>query len=215
MDKKSQEVACFHSYLTYIHTLIFGQNKNNQHPTISSEKPIMINDFNLLATTARGNERAMCNELFFLLKDQLNDAEAKTSKTKIRGLILAKTTLDPIVVMEKLRVILAERPYEFRYALRIVPIQRVVSTDLDEIKKSTADLAAKIGENQSFRVTVEKRFTELHSKDIIEAAVGDIKAKVDLHNPDWILQIEVLGALTGVSLLKPTDILAVVKEKML
>jgi tRNA acetyltransferase TAN1 len=175
----------------------------------------MINDFNLLATTARGNERAMCNELFYLLKDQLNDAEAKTSKTKIRGLIVAKTTLDPIAVMEKLRAILAERPYEFRYALRIVPIQRIVPTDLAEIKKATAELAAKIEETQSFRVTVEKRYTELHSKDIIEAAVGDIKGKVDLHKPDRILQIEVLGALTGVSLLKSNDILAVVKEKML
>ena len=162
----------------------------------------MINDFNLLATTARGNERAMCNEIFYLLKDELGDAEAKTSKTKIRGLIVAKTTLDPIAVMEKFRAILTERPYEFRYALRIVPIQRVVPTDLAEIKKATAELAAKIGENQTFRVTVEKRFTELHSKDLIEAAVGDIKAKVDLENPDWILQIEVLGALTGVSLLK-------------
>ncbi len=175
----------------------------------------MIDDFNLIATTARGNERAMCNELFYLLKDQLGDAEAKTSKTKIRGLIVAKTSLDPIAVMEKFRAILAERPYEFRYALRIVPIQKVVPTELEEIKKATAELATKIGENQSFRVTVEKRFTELHSKDIIESAVGDIKAKVDLHNPNWIIQIEVLGALTGVSVIQPSDILAVVKEKML
>ena len=175
----------------------------------------MINDFNLLATTARGNEKAMTNEIVYLLKDELGDAEAKASKTKIRGLIVAKTSLDPMAAMEKFRLILAERPYEFRYALRIVPIQRVVSTDLGEIKKATQEMASNIGENQSFRVTVEKRFTELHSKDIIEAAVGDIKSKVDLHNPDWIVQIEVLGALTGVSLLKPNDILAVVKEKML
>jgi tRNA acetyltransferase TAN1 len=55
----------------------------------------------------------------------------------------------------------------------------------------------------------------MHSKDIIEAAVGDITAKVDLHNPDWIMQIEVLGSLTGVSVIKPSDVLAVVKEKML
>ncbi len=175
----------------------------------------MLNDFNLLATTARGNERAMTNEIVYLLKDELGDAEAKASKTKIRGLIVAKTSLDPLAVMEKFRIILAERPYEFRYALRIVPIQRVVPTDLAEIKKATEEFAAKIEENQSFRVTVEKRFTEIHSKDIIEAAAGDVKRKVDLHNPDLILQIEVLGALTGISLLKPTDVLAVVKEKML
>ena len=172
-------------------------------------------DFNLIATTARGNERAMTNEIVFLLKDELGDGDAKASKTKIRGLIVAKTSFDPLIVMEKLRGILAERPYMFRYALRIVPIQRVVPTDLAEIKKVTMEMAQQIGENQTFRVTVEKRFTELHSKDIIEAVAGDIKNKVDLHKPDLVLQIEVLGATTGISLIRPADVLAVVKEKML
>jgi len=175
----------------------------------------MINDFNLLATTSRGNERPMCNELLFLLKEALGDGEAATSKTKIRGLIVAKTTLDPVVVIEKLRVILNERPYEFRYALRIVPIERVVPTDLEEIKRVTQELAGRIGEQETFRVTVEKRFTALHSKDIIEAAASDIKRKADLEKPDRILVIELLGALTGISLLKPSDILSVIKEKML
>ena len=68
---------------------------------------------------------------------------------------------------------------------------------------------------ETFRVTVEKRFTTLHTKDLIEAAAGDIKQKADLKNPDKILLIEVLGALTGLSLLKPRRYLAVVKEKML
>ena len=175
----------------------------------------MINGFNLLATTSRGNERAMCNEMLFLLKDQLGDAEAQTAKTKIRGLIVAKTSLDPIAIIKKFRVILKERPYEFRYALRILPIKRVVPTDLEEIKKAAAELAAKIGENETFRVTIEKRFTTLHTKDLIEAAVGDIKNKADLENPDKILLIEVLGALTGMSLVEPNDILLVVQEKML
>jgi tRNA acetyltransferase TAN1 len=175
----------------------------------------MINDFNLLATTSRGNERPMCNELHFLLTEQLGDAEAQVSKTKIRGLIVGKTILDPCLVIEKFRLILKERPYEFRYALRILPIERVVPTDLEEIKRVSQELAAKIGENETFRVTVEKRFTALHSKDLIEAAAGDIKRKASLENPDRILLIEVLGALTGLSLLKPSDILAVIKEKML
>jgi tRNA acetyltransferase TAN1 len=175
----------------------------------------MIEDFNLIATTARGNERAMINEILFLLKDELGDADAKAGKTRIRGLIVAKTSQDPLGVMEKFRGILAERPYMFRYALRIVPVQRVVPTDLAQIKEAAMEMAQKIGEAQSFRVTVEKRFTEMHSKDIIEAAAGDIKRKVDLHNPDLVLQIEVLGGLTGVSLLAPADVLAVVKEKML
>jgi len=175
----------------------------------------MISDFNLVATTSRGNERPMCNELFYLLKEELGDPEPQTSKTKIRGLIVAKTKLDPFVAIEKLREILKERPYEFRYALRIVPIERVVPTELEEIKRVTQELAVRIGEKESFRVTVEKRFTALHSKEIIEAAASDIKRKADMDNPDRILQIEVLGALTGISLLKPSDVISVMKEKMM
>jgi tRNA acetyltransferase TAN1 len=175
----------------------------------------MINGFNLIATTSRGNERPMINEILYLLKDELGDTQAQAAKTKIRGLIVAKTALDPYIVIEKFHIILKERPYEFRYALRILPIERVVPTDLEEIKRATAELAAKISEKETFRVTVEKRFTTLHTKDLIEAAAGDIKQKANLKNPDKILLIEVLGALTGLSLLKPSDILAVVKEKML
>jgi len=86
---------------------------------------------------------------------------------------------------------------------------------LEEIKRATQEFASKIGEGETFRVTVEKRFTDLHSKDIIEAAAGDIKRKADLEDPDRILLIEVLGGLTGISLLKPSDILGVIKEKIL
>ena len=99
------------------------------------------------------------------------------------------------------------------YALRIVPIERVVPTDLQEIKHVTRELVARIAEDESFRVTVEKRFTALHSKEIIEAAASDIKRKANMNNPDRILQIEVLGALTGISLLEPSDILSVMKRK--
>jgi tRNA acetyltransferase TAN1 len=175
----------------------------------------MIPSFNLIATTARGNERPMINEILYLLKEEVGDAEAQAVKTKVRGVIVAKTTLDPLAVIEKFHSILKERPYEFRYALRILPIQKVVPTDLEEIKKAASELVQIIGENESFRVTVEKRFTTLHTKDLIEAGAGNLKQKANLENPDKIILIEVLGALTGISVLKPNQILAVIKEKML
>ncbi|HEX7481861.1 MAG TPA: THUMP domain-containing protein [Candidatus Bathyarchaeia archaeon] len=175
----------------------------------------MINGFNIIATTSRGNERAMINEILYLLKEEVGDSEAQAAKTKIRGLIVAKTTLDPLTVIEKFYAILKDRPYEFRYALRILPVERVVPTDLEKIREATTELATKIGENETFRVTVEKRFTTLHTKDLIEATAEDIKNKVNLENPDKILLIEVLGTLTGLSLLKPSDILGVIKEKLL
>jgi tRNA acetyltransferase TAN1 len=156
----------------------------------------------------------MCSEMLYLLKEEIGDSAPAVNKTGVRGLIAAKTTLDPYEVIEKFRAILQERPYEFRYALRIIPIEKVVRTDLNEIKRVATELAAKIGENETFRVTVEKRFTTIHARDFIEAAATDIQRKADLENPDKILLIEVIGGLTGMSLIKPSDILAVVKEKM-
>jgi tRNA acetyltransferase TAN1 len=157
----------------------------------------------------------MCFELSYLLKEELGEPAPVVGKTGIRGLVAAKTAFNPCEVIEKFRAILQERPYEFRYALRIIPVEKVVRTDLDEVKRTATELAATIGENETFRVTVEKRFTSLHTRDFIEAVATGIDRKVDLENPDKILLIEVLGGLTGMSLIKPSDVLAVLKEKML
>jgi tRNA acetyltransferase TAN1 len=180
----------------------------------------LLKDFNLLATTSRGNERQMRSELTYLLKDELGDPAPIVGKTGVRGLVVAKTCLDPSDVIEKFRVMLQEHPYKFRYALRVMPIEKVVPTDLEDIKRAASELAANIGENETYRVTVEKRYTSLHSKDFIEAAVTGIEAtgserKVNLETPDKILLIEVVGGLTGMAIIKPSDVLAVLKEKML
>jgi len=157
----------------------------------------------------------MCFELSYLLKDEVGDSNPRVSKTGIRGLIVAKTSLSPYYVIKELRAIIREHPYKFRYALRIIPVERVVPTDLEEIKSAASKFAAKIKENETFRVTVEKRFTDLHSKNFIEASATAIQRKVNLENPDKILLIEVIGGLTGMALITPNDVLAVLKEKML
>jgi len=157
----------------------------------------------------------MCSELSYLLKELVGDPAPVVAKTGIRGLVAAKTSLDPCEVIEKFRSILQDRPYEFRYALRIIPIERVLATNLDEVRKVAIELAANITENETFRVTIEKRFTSLHSRDFIEAAANNIERKADLDNPDKVLLIEVLGGITGMSLIKPSSIISVLKEKML
>jgi tRNA acetyltransferase TAN1 len=174
----------------------------------------MLKDFNLLATTSRGNEGDACSELWYLL-GEIGDSAPNVEKTGVSGLIAAKTTFNPFVVIEKLRKILRERPYEFRYTLRIIPIEKVVRTDLGEIQSVATELGSRIGENETFRVTLEKRFTTLPSRNIIEEVAANIERKVDLSKPDKILLIEVVGGLTGISVIKPDDILSVMKEKVL
>lgn len=174
----------------------------------------MLRDFNLLATTSRGNEGEACSELWYLL-GQVGDSAPAVDKTGVSGLIAAKTAFNPFEVIVKFREILRERPYEFRYILRVIPIEKVVRTDLGEIKRVAREFSNKIGENETFRVTVEKRFTETSTRDIIEAAATEIERKVDLNNPNKILLIEVIGGLTGISVIKPEDVLSTMKEKIL
>ena len=174
----------------------------------------MIRDFNLLATTSRGTEWQACSELHSLL-EEIGDATSEVDRTGVSGLIAAKTTLDPFQVVGKFRSILAERPYVFRYTLRVIPVEKVVKTDLVEIELAATELGTRINENETFRITVEKRFSATPSQSIIEAAASNIERKVDLEKPDRILLIEVVGGLAGVSIIKPDDILSVLKEKLL
>ncbi|MGQ9566297.1 MAG: THUMP domain-containing protein [Candidatus Bathyarchaeales archaeon] len=173
----------------------------------------MLRNFNLLITTARGTEEDASSEIWYLL-GEIGDTASKVDKTGVSGLVAAKTTLDPLVAIEKLRSLLKERPYEFRYSYRIIPIERVVRTDVAEIQKVVTELASKIKKNETFRVTLEKRFTTTPSKDLIEAAAMNIERKVDLNKPDKIVLIEVVGGLTGVSIIKPNDVLAIIIEKI-
>lgn len=174
---------------------------------------MVLKDFNLLITTSRGNEEDACSEIWYLL-GEIGDSAVKVDKTGITGLIAAKTAFNPFEVIEKFRKILRERPYEFRYTLRVIPIEKVVRTDLGEIERTVTELASKIKENESFRVTVEKRFTDTSTRDIIEAAAVNIERKVDLSSPDKIILVEVVGGLTGISIIRPEQILAVMKEKV-
>lgn len=174
----------------------------------------MINDFNLLATTYRRTEGHARSELRFLL-EQIGDPTPVIGGTGISGLIAAKTTLDPLQAIAKFREILKERPYEFRYMLRVIPVEKVVKTDLNLIQDAVKELSPKIAEGETFRVTAEKRFTQTSSKEFIEAAAANIKRKVNLSKPDKVVLIEVLGGLTGVSIAKPEEVLSILKEKAL
>jgi len=174
----------------------------------------MLRDFNLLATTYRGFERKACFELEYLL-GKLGDTDAGINRSGIAGLVAAKTVLDPFEVVKKMREILHDRPYELRYILRLIPIEKVVCTDLSDITNAVRELGLKIGEKETFRITVEKRFTAMSKLEIIEAVAASIKRRVDLDKPDKVLLIEVVGGLTGLSLTGSDGVLSVLKEKMI
>lgn len=172
----------------------------------------LLDDFNLLVSTSRGNERNTCSELWYLL-GELGDKDARVDVTPAIGLVVAKTILDPVDVVHKLRTLLKERPWEFRYTLKVTPVQKLVQTDIEEIKKTSADLACQIAVGETFRVSVEKRHTDISGREIIEVVANCIDRKVNLERPDRIILVEVLGRFSGISILRPDDILSTERER--
>ena len=174
----------------------------------------MDRKFNILATTSRGYEGLARSELRFLF-ERIGDAAPTIERTGVSGLVSVRTDMDAVDAISRLRTLLHQTPYEFRFTLRIIPIEKVVCTGLGEIQQAVVELASKIGDNETFRVTVEKRFTAMHSKDIIEKVAANIKRRVNLTKPDKVVLIEILGGVTGVSVIEPQEILSIMKEKLL
>jgi len=172
----------------------------------------MLQNFNLLISTSRRNERNACSEIWYLL-GEIGDKNSEATTTGIIGLTVAQTSLNPKEVTRKLRAVLREKPWEIKYILKVVPIDSLVPASIEDVAKAAMELSKGIDENQKFRVTVEKRRSKLSSREIIEAVAKNVDRKVDLETPDKIILIEIVGQTAGVSLLEPDDILSVEKER--
>ena len=172
----------------------------------------MLSDFNLLVSSARGNEHEANSELWYLIAD-LGDQKAETSYTPVSGLTVAKTSLDPLKVVQKLRDALKERPWEFRYVLKVKPVQKVVPTEIEAIGKAASEKSTAIRDGETFRVSVEKRRSNVSSKEVIDAIAAKIPRKVDLRDPKRIVLVEIIGDVSGISIIPPDGILGVEREK--
>lgn len=172
----------------------------------------LLNDFNLVISTSRGNERNTCSEMWYLL-GEVGDRGSTIETTSVIGLVVAKTKLDPIKTIRDLGSLLRERPWEFKYTLKLVPIQRVVEASLEAIKEAAIEMGERIGKEEKFRITIEKRHTDLSSKTIIDTIAKRIERKVDLENPDKIVLVEVIGELAGLALIRSDDVLSIERAK--
>jgi len=171
-----------------------------------------LEEFNFLVTCRKGDERHAKVEAEEVFR-KIGDNAPLVWKTKFSGLLACKSSLDWLEAVKEIRRLIDEDPTTFFLTLRYIPVAKTVRTDLDEIKDAVKDMIDVIGEDESFRVTVEKRGSPLSSRDIILGVAELIDRKVDLKNPDWVVLIEVVGDITGVSVLKPNDVISLTKMR--
>jgi len=84
---------------------------------------------------------------------------------------------------------------------------------MEEIEEAISSMSQEILDGETYRISIEKRNSDLSSKEIITKIADKIKNKVSLEFADKIILIEVLGNKTGISILKKSDVLSIEKTK--
>ena len=136
------------------------------------------------------------------LLSMVGAGEVRAWESGVNGLIYGYSELDPMVAVERLRSLLREKPWEFNLLRRVIPVERLVESEIESIKSICEELVKGIGAGETFRVTVEKRHSNLSSREIISSIADLVTSRVSLERPDKIILVEIVGEMTGLSLLK-------------
>lgn len=158
-----------------------------------------------LISSKRTFERDALSEAYYVVSDVLGYG-AHPLKSRVPGLALLRLTSEaqPFDVIEEIRQFVEERG-PLVACLKIVPLERLIKTNLEKIVENSVSLAkAKILPTHSWKVHVRKRQTTLRTVQVVEAVASRIDwGKVDLSRPDFEIRIEIVRDLTGISVMHP------------
>ena len=167
---------------------------------------------NLIITSSRHLESEAADEMSKIL-EELGDSNAVVEISDLSGILTATTSLDPFLVVKKIREKILDEPWLIRYCLRVIPLHDTVYTKKADIVNSVLNHTNVMHLQDTYRITVEKRHSEISTSEIISEIAGKIENKVLLEKFDWIILIEILGKLTGIAVLKEDNILSTQKIK--
>jgi len=167
---------------------------------------------NLIITCQRNFEDATILEAQNML-ERFGDTAPIIEKTVFSGIIQVETSLDIIKVLDNFRELIDDEPWLIKYCSRIIPVQKECESKLNEISDVAIELSHVMKENETYRITVEKRHSSLHTKDIISNIADSISNKVSLENSDWEIIVQVLRNKTGISIIPPNTVLSVDRQK--
>ena len=167
---------------------------------------------NLLVTCARNLETETKNEIGKIL-GEIGDQESEILNVGMRGILMVNTSIEPAKIIDWVNDKVVEEPWLIRYCLRMIPIQSITETEMSKITKEVIKLKDVIQQNDSYRITIEKRNTDMSSNEIITEVAKIFPNKVSLNQPDWVILIEILADKTGISILKENEIFSLDKAK--
>ncbi len=159
-----------------------------------------------LISSQKNAERDALSEAYYVISDILN-YKVRPLKKRVPGLGILSLIEDENQIFEvtsKIREYINEKG-PLIACLKIVPLEKLVKTDLTLIKETVYTLAQnKISPTHKWRIRVKKRQTNLRTTQVVETIAEAIDwGHVDLTSPDFELRIEIVRDLTGISVMNP------------
>lgn len=170
--------------------------------------------FNFIATTFRFAEDDIIDELEELFYE-FGDSCISVVKTNVSGIVVGYSVKSPLDFIDFLKKKIKEEPWSIRYILRLIPIERVVVSDIVEIKNVSLELSNKIPSDKRVKIFIEKRHSNIKRSEIIDEIGRSLTFKVDLENPDWLILVEIIGKYSGISVIEPRYVFSSQIEKRL
>ena len=165
-----------------------------------------MSSFNVTAACWRGREikaelelRSYWGKAFVVLKKQ-------------PSLLIIKYNGDPFEAVRKLKELVDPR---YTTLLKAIPYDVSVPADIEEVIKAVDRFSKKIGEGETYRITLrgplyefkDDKWRELDREEAIRRIAEVIDRKVNLDQPDWVVYVRSLPLRgiqqAGISVHKP------------
>lgn len=158
-----------------------------------------------LISSQRTFERDALSEAYYVISDVLG-YETHPLKSRVPGLSFLRLNEDVGVfgVIGEISQYIKEKG-PLIACIKIVPIERLIKTDLAKIVENAVILAKnKILSTHSWKVHVRKRQTNLGTFQVVEKVAEKINwGVVNLTEPNFEIRIEIVRDLTGISVMEP------------
>ena len=166
---------------------------------------------NIILTSQKGSE-AKASAEFKEIALQHGLKRLQIEKSAFDG-ILEIELEDPRAFVSFLRDYVKSEPFRMHFVQRIIPVDAVVDTKLDQIKEAAKLLATQIDQHESFKIEIDERESPYTRRELIDAIADVVDRKVNLEAPDKVLQVEVLGEYTAMCVARPDEIVSITKLK--
>jgi tRNA acetyltransferase TAN1 len=166
---------------------------------------------NLILTSQKGNE-AKASAEFKEIALQHGLRKLHIEKSDFDG-VLEVDLEDPRGFVAFLREYVRSEPFRVHFVQRVIPVDMVVDTDLEQIKEGAKQLGSQIASTESFKIDIDDRDSPYSRKELIDAIADVVDRKVSLESPDMVIQIEVLGEYTALAVARPDEIISITRLK--